>query len=80
MTDHNFSPASNRRVLLIGGAGYIGVPVARQLVEAGYLVRTLDRLVYQNGSSLLGHTPRPTSEIWVTVRLSTARSTGSATS
>jgi nucleoside-diphosphate-sugar epimerase len=61
MTDH-ISRASNRRVLLIGGAGYIGVPVARQLIEAGYLVRTLDRLVYQNGSSLLGHTPQLTSE------------------
>ncbi len=50
-----------RRVLLIGGAGYIGVPVARRLVESGYLVRTLDRLVYQNGSSLVGQTPDPAS-------------------
>lgn len=49
-------------MLLVGGAGYIGVPVARQLVEAGYLVRILDRLVYQNGSSLLGWTGQPTSE------------------
>jgi nucleoside-diphosphate-sugar epimerase len=47
-------------VLLIGGAGYIGVPVARQLLEAGYQVRTLDCLVYQNGSSLLGHTQHRT--------------------
>lgn len=62
MTDHCFSGTSSRRVLLIGGAGYIGVPLARQLIEAGYLVRTLDRLVYQNGSSLLGHTRQPTSE------------------
>jgi nucleoside-diphosphate-sugar epimerase len=49
-------------VLLIGGAGYIGLPVARRLVECGYLVRTLDRLVYQNGSSLLGHTQQATFE------------------
>jgi nucleoside-diphosphate-sugar epimerase len=49
-------------VLLIGGAGYIGVPVARQLLQAGYHVRTLDRLVYQNGSSLLGHTQQPAFE------------------
>jgi nucleoside-diphosphate-sugar epimerase len=62
MTDHSFSGASKRRVLLIGGAGYVGVPVARQLLESGYLVRTLDRLVYQNGSSLLGQTRQPTSE------------------
>jgi nucleoside-diphosphate-sugar epimerase len=62
MTNHGLSCASGRRVLLIGGAGYIGVPVARRLVKSGYLVRILDRLVYQNGSSLLGHTLEPTSE------------------
>jgi nucleoside-diphosphate-sugar epimerase len=62
MTEHRSSGASNRRVLLIGGAGYIGLPVARQLAESGRLVRTLDRLVYRNGSSLLGHTPHPTHE------------------
>lgn len=62
MTDHGCSGSSGRRVLLIGGAGYIGVPVARQLLEAGYHVLTLDRLVYQNGSSLLGHAQQPTFE------------------
>jgi nucleoside-diphosphate-sugar epimerase len=62
MTDHGRSGSSGRRALLIGGAGYIGVPVARQLLEVGYHVRTLDRLVYQNGSSLLGHTRQPTFE------------------
>jgi nucleoside-diphosphate-sugar epimerase len=62
MTDHGCSGSSGRQVLLIGGAGYIGVPVARQLLEASYHVRTLDRLVYQNGSSLLGHTQEPTFE------------------
>jgi nucleoside-diphosphate-sugar epimerase len=62
MTSSGFSSASSRRVLLIGGAGYIGIPVAEELIEAGYLVRTLDRLVYRNGSSLLGLTRQPTSE------------------
>jgi len=62
MTDHGCSASIGRRVVLIGGAGYIGVPVTRQLMEAGYHVRTLDRLVYQNGSSLLGHTQQPTFE------------------
>ncbi len=47
----------SRRVLLVGGAGYIGVPLAYQLLKSGQLVRTLDRLVYQNGSSLLGQEP-----------------------
>jgi hypothetical protein len=54
--------ALSRWVMLIGGAGYIGVPPARRLVETVGLVRTLDRLVYQNGSSLLGQAPEPASE------------------
>jgi nucleoside-diphosphate-sugar epimerase len=36
--------------------------VALQLIEAGYFVRTLDSLVYKNGSSLLGHIRQPASE------------------
>lgn len=51
-----------RRVLLIGGAGYIGVPVGRHLLTAGWRARTLDRLVYHNGSSLLGQAPERASE------------------
>ena len=62
MTDYGLSSTTNRRVLLIGGAGYIGIPVAERLIEAGYFVRTLDRLVYRNGSSLLGLIRQPTSE------------------
>jgi nucleoside-diphosphate-sugar epimerase len=53
---------SSRRVLLIGGAGYIGVPLAQQLLESGCSVRTLDRLVYKNGSSLLGQASEPAAE------------------
>jgi nucleoside-diphosphate-sugar epimerase len=51
-----------RRVLLIGGAGYIGVPLARRLLESGRLVRILDRLIYQNGSSLLGQASESAAE------------------
>jgi nucleoside-diphosphate-sugar epimerase len=54
--------ARSRRVLLIGGAGYIGVPLAQRLLESGRAVRTLDRLVYQNGSSLLGQAAEPAFE------------------
>jgi nucleoside-diphosphate-sugar epimerase len=50
------------RVLLIGGAGYIGVPLARRLLDAGRAVRILDRLVYQNGASVLGWASEPASE------------------
>lgn len=34
------------RVLLLGGGGYVGVPVARCLVEHGYSVTVLDNFVY----------------------------------
>jgi nucleoside-diphosphate-sugar epimerase len=51
--------ARSRRVLLIGGAGYIGVPLARRLLNSGHFVRILDRLIYQNGSSLLGQASEP---------------------
>jgi len=34
------------RVLLVGGAGYVGIPVARHLVEHHYEVTVLDSFVY----------------------------------
>jgi nucleoside-diphosphate-sugar epimerase len=37
-----------RRILLIGGAGYIGSVMTRGLLEAGYKVRCLDLLLYEN--------------------------------
>jgi nucleoside-diphosphate-sugar epimerase len=40
-----------RRVLVIGGAGYIGSHLCRQLLEQGYSVRVLDALLY-GGDSL----------------------------
>jgi len=44
-------PADNRRgpirrVLVIGGAGYIGSHLCRQLLDQGYSVRVLDALLY----------------------------------
>jgi nucleoside-diphosphate-sugar epimerase len=43
-----------RRVLLIGGSGYIGLPVADHLLALGYEVVNLDRLVYRHGSATVG--------------------------
>jgi nucleoside-diphosphate-sugar epimerase len=44
---------SNRRVLLIGGAGYVGSVIAGQLLERGYSVRCMDRLLYRNDVCVL---------------------------
>jgi nucleoside-diphosphate-sugar epimerase len=44
-------------VLIIGGAGYIGSVLARQLLEAGYRVRVLDQLLFGAAGvrALAGH-------------------------
>jgi nucleoside-diphosphate-sugar epimerase len=39
---------SNRRVLLVGGAGYVGSVIAGHLLDCGYLVRCMDLLLYRN--------------------------------
>ena len=41
------------RVLITGGAGYVGSTLAPILLGAGHKVRVLDRLAY-GGESLLG--------------------------
>lgn len=43
----------NRKVLLIGGAGYIGPVIAEELLRVGYSVRCLDLLLYDNGLSFI---------------------------
>ncbi|MHA2244571.1 MAG: NAD-dependent epimerase/dehydratase family protein [Candidatus Hodarchaeales archaeon] len=40
------TPLQRKRVLIIGGAGYIGSILVRKLLEKGYFVRVLDLLVY----------------------------------
>jgi nucleoside-diphosphate-sugar epimerase len=46
-----------RRVLVVGGAGYIGSVTVRDLLEDGYRVRVLDSLVFGDASirELYGH-------------------------
>lgn len=49
---------SERLILLVGGGGYIGIPVTSYLLERGYRVRCQDVFVYENDeavTSFLGH-------------------------
>ena len=41
-----------KHILVIGGAGYIGSVLCRKLLSKEYRVRVLDKLLYQNGSSI----------------------------
>ena len=35
-----------RKILLVGGAGYVGSVLAEELLERGFAVKILDRLYY----------------------------------
>lgn len=45
---------TDRHVLVIGGAGYIGSVLAGKLLDRGYRVRVLDALLYDNATAV-GH-------------------------
>ncbi len=38
-----------RKILLVGGAGYVGSVLAEELLERGYAIKILDRLYYGDG-------------------------------
>jgi nucleoside-diphosphate-sugar epimerase len=42
----------SRRVLVVGGAGYVGNVLIRRLLAAGYRVRVLDSLLFDHGTAL----------------------------
>jgi nucleoside-diphosphate-sugar epimerase len=46
-----FGKNASRRILLIGGGGYIGTPVAIELLRQGFYVRNLDVFLYNTQSS-----------------------------
>jgi len=48
-----------RKILIVGGAGYIGTVVTGHLLDAGYSVRCLDALVYNNQFTVLPFLGRP---------------------
>ena len=41
-----------RRVLLVGGAGYVGNVMSRRMLAAGWEVTVLDRLIFDHGSAI----------------------------
>jgi nucleoside-diphosphate-sugar epimerase len=45
---------SDRHVLVVGGAGYVGNVLVRRLLSAGHRVRVLDGLIFGHGSALAG--------------------------
>src|SRR3989338_3128331 len=50
---------SKRKLLLIGGAGYIGSVLAGDLLEKGYRVRCLDLFLYQNKCAIEAYENHP---------------------
>src|SRR5689334_6386853 len=48
-TDVDFS---DRTVLVVGGAGYVGSVLVPELLSAGARVHVLDQLIYDNGFAL----------------------------
>lgn len=50
---------AQRQVLIVGGGGYIGIPLSLALLADGYRVRCLDQLVYGQGACLHGLIGQP---------------------
>lgn len=48
------SDLPQRRVLVVGGAGYVGNVLVRKLLGQGYAVRVLDNLLFDHGAGLSG--------------------------
>jgi nucleoside-diphosphate-sugar epimerase len=50
---------SDRHVLVVGGAGYLGNVLVRKLLRDGHRVRVLDKLIFDHGSALAGILEEP---------------------
>src|SRR5262245_37122223 len=61
----NFGKNTSRRIPLIGGGGYIGTPVAIELLRQGFYVRTLDAFLYNTQSSVTALMMNPAYEVVV---------------
>jgi nucleoside-diphosphate-sugar epimerase len=60
-----FGKNTSRRILLIGGGGYIGTPVAVELLRQGFCVRNLDAFLYDTQSSVTALLMNPAYELVV---------------
>lgn len=53
------NPILPRKILVIGGAGYIGSVLTRKLLAKNFAVRILDNLIYGNGCSIGSYLDEP---------------------
>lgn len=44
--------STDRHILVVGGAGYVGNVLVRRLLAAGHRVRVLDRLIFEHGAAM----------------------------
>jgi nucleoside-diphosphate-sugar epimerase len=51
--------APGKHVLVVGGAGYIGSVLVRDLLRSGHRVRVLDNLLFENGAAIAGLDAEP---------------------
>lgn len=51
VADSHLGRGQSRRVLVVGGGGYIGAPLCQHLLAGGYLVRSLDAFVYRHNAA-----------------------------
>ena len=42
-----------KKILIIGGAGYIGIEMSKDLIKEGHLVHSLDNLIYGQKKPLI---------------------------
>jgi nucleoside-diphosphate-sugar epimerase len=50
---------SDRHILVIGGAGYVGNVLVRRLLREGHRVRVFDNLIFDHGSAIAGILEEP---------------------
>jgi nucleoside-diphosphate-sugar epimerase len=60
-----YGASRQRHILLVGGGGYIGSPVAAELLRRGFKVRNLEMFVYGTQPSVSGQMVHPDYELMI---------------